>query len=161
MRSDTNYHAVNVAVAESRIEPGVMDFRRRIKIGMTDFQVESNGAQGDATIHQTFSFDLAAEIRALQAEPSPVVGRSTRTLVSLPALRVLLVAMKAGARWDEHVAPGRITVQMLVGRIRLSAARRRIEMPAGHLAALGTRVPHDVEAVEESVFLLTVDRDAQ
>ena len=126
---------------------------------MSDLQAGSNRTQSDATTRQTFSFDLAAEIRALQAEPFPVAGRSTRTLVSLPALRVLLVAMKAGARWDEHVAPGRITVQMLVGRIRLSAARTRIDMPAGHLAALGTRVPHDVEAVEESVFLLTVDRD--
>jgi quercetin dioxygenase-like cupin family protein len=31
-----------------------------------------------------------------------------------------------------------------------------VEVPAGHLLALDRGITHDVEAVEESVFLLTI-----
>jgi quercetin dioxygenase-like cupin family protein len=33
---------------------------------------------------------------------------------------------------------------------------REFDLPAGHLLALDAAVPHDVEALEDSAFLLTI-----
>jgi quercetin dioxygenase-like cupin family protein len=84
-------------------------------------------------------------------------GRFTRTIVEL-AGKVLLVWMRKGARWTEHQTPGRITVQTLGGSIRLHARGKVFALPERHLLALDSKVAHDVEALEESGFLLTVAR---
>ncbi len=108
---------------------------------------------------RSYGFDIAAEINALQHTPT-TKGRSTRMLVSFPQLRVLLVRMEKCSRWEEHVAPGRVTVQVLRGHIEMEVEGELVDLPAGRLAAVGTRVAHNVNALEESVFLLTVDRDS-
>jgi uncharacterized protein (DUF2249 family)/quercetin dioxygenase-like cupin family protein len=83
-------------------------------------------------------------------------GRSTRTLVNLPNLRVIQIALRQGARLAEHRAPGQITIHTLGGKLRLHVAGATLELPAGELLPLERAVPHDVEALEESVFLLTI-----
>ena len=45
---------------------------------------------------------------------------------------------------------------MLSGRIRLQLLGNTIELGASHLLALDRDIQHDVEAIEESVFLLTL-----
>jgi quercetin dioxygenase-like cupin family protein len=40
--------------------------------------------------------------------------------------------------------------------MRLHVPERTVELTPGNLLVLDTEVPHDVEAVEESAFLLTV-----
>jgi quercetin dioxygenase-like cupin family protein len=58
---------------------------------------------------------------------------------------------------DEHRAEARISIQGLVGKIRLHLpGRAPVELSAGQLLALDCGMPHDVEALEESAFLLTV-----
>lgn len=103
-------------------------------------------------------FDLAEEARLQRQEKSWLrgTGRGSRTLVKHPDLRVVLISMKAHTRMHEHVAAGRISVQTLSGHIRLQLPDQAVDLPAGHLLALDQCVPHDVEAVEESVFLLTL-----
>jgi len=103
-------------------------------------------------------FDLAAEIEHLRREESwqRGTGRSSRTLVKQPDFRIVLVAMKAATEMKEHRADGRISIQTIVGRVRLKLPQKTVEVPAGHLLVLDRRITHDVEAVEESVFLLTV-----
>jgi quercetin dioxygenase-like cupin family protein len=108
------------------------------------------------TAQETF-FDLAAideELRkgdAYQRE-----GHTARTLVRRPDLRVVLVVMKAGARIAEHHADETATVQALRGSIRLRLPDRAAELTAGSLLVLERGVKHDVEAVAESAFLLTL-----
>jgi quercetin dioxygenase-like cupin family protein len=85
-------------------------------------------------------------------------GRFTRTIVEFAGIKVLLVWMRKGARWTEHQTPRRITVQTLGGSIRLHARGKVFALPERHLLALDSKVAHDVEALEESVFLLTVAR---
>jgi quercetin dioxygenase-like cupin family protein len=46
----------------------------------------------------------------------------------------------------------------LTGSMRLHARGKVFALPEGHLLALDSNVAHDVEALEESVFLLTVAR---
>lgn len=103
-------------------------------------------------------FDLAAELDQLHRDESwqNPTGRSSKTLVKYPDLRIVLIAMKANTRMHEHTAAGRISVHTLDGHIRLHLPERVVDLPARHLLALDQCVPHDVEAAEDSAFLLTL-----
>jgi quercetin dioxygenase-like cupin family protein len=68
----------------------------------------------------------------------------------------VLIAMKANTRMREHTAAPRISVHSLNGHIRLHLPGRVEDLPARHLLALDQCVPHDVEAIEDSAFLLTL-----
>jgi quercetin dioxygenase-like cupin family protein len=68
----------------------------------------------------------------------------------------VLIAMKANTRIHEHTAPGRISVHSLNGHIRIHLPEQVVDLPVGHLLALDQCVPHDVEAFEDSAFLLTL-----
>ena len=103
-------------------------------------------------------FDLAAELDQLHRDESwrNPTGRSSKTLVKHPDLRIVLIAMKANTRMHEHTAAGRISVHSLNGHIRLHLPERVMDLPAGKLLVLDQCVPHDVEATEDSAFLLTL-----
>jgi quercetin dioxygenase-like cupin family protein len=49
----------------------------------------------------------------------------------------------------------------VVGHIQVRAQGRSFELRAGGLLALGQGVPHEVEAVDESAFLLTIARPSE
>ena len=103
-------------------------------------------------------FDLAGELDRLHRDESWLhpTGRSSKTLVKYSDLRIVLIAMKANTRMQEHTAAGRISVHSLNGHIRLHLPERVVDLPAGHLLVLDQCVPHDVEATEDSAFLLTL-----
>jgi len=102
-------------------------------------------------------FDLASELNQLHRDESwlQTTGRSSKTLVKYPDLRIVLIAMKANTRMHEHTAASRISVHALNGHIRLHLPEGAVNLPAGHLLALDQCLPHDVEATEDSAFLLT------
>ncbi|HEY6385486.1 MAG TPA: hypothetical protein VIX91_07375 [Candidatus Acidoferrum sp.] len=83
-------------------------------------------------------------------------GRNSKTLVKHPDFRVVLTALKSNARLHEHKAAGRISVQAIAGHIRMHVQEKAIDLPAGHMLALERALPHDVEALEDSAFLLTI-----
>ncbi len=101
-------------------------------------------------------FDLARELDQLRLEPEWQSGHNARTLAKYDDLRIVLAALKAGARLPEHHADGRISVHVLTGHIKVRAAGRTFDLTAGRLLALERALPHEVEALEESAFLLTI-----
>jgi quercetin dioxygenase-like cupin family protein len=101
-------------------------------------------------------FDLARELEQLHHEPGWSSGQNAKTLVKYDDLRVVLIALKPHARLPEHETEGRIAIQMVAGRIRVRAQGRTFDLPMGRLLALDQGLPHDVEALEESAFLLTI-----
>jgi quercetin dioxygenase-like cupin family protein len=101
-------------------------------------------------------FDLDRELELLHREAEWSNGHNARTLAKYPDLRVVLIALQKGARLPEHAAGGRISMQTLRGEIRVAALGRTFRLPVGGLLTLDPKVPHDVEALEESAFLLTV-----
>jgi quercetin dioxygenase-like cupin family protein len=105
-----------------------------------------------------FQFDVASEFDQLRRDESWLhpTGRSSKTLVKYPDLRIVLIAMKANTRMHEHTAAGRISVHSLYGRIHVHLPKQVVDLPAGHLLVLDQCVPHDVEALEDSAFLLTL-----
>ena len=102
-------------------------------------------------------FDLAAETEQLaEEEPWRKIGRNAMTLVKQPDLRIVLCRMRSGTRIEEHTADGRTSIHTLSGRLRLHLGSETVDVPAGHLLMLDRGEPHDVEALEESHFLLTM-----
>jgi len=101
-------------------------------------------------------FDLPAEIDRLRAETTWKKGQNAKTLVKYDDFRVVLTALQAAARMPEHKTEGRISVHVLSGHIHIRAAGRTFSLRSGSLLTLDHGVPHDVEALEESAFLLTI-----
>lgn len=103
-------------------------------------------------------FDISHEITQLRLEDSwqRGIGRSSKTLVKHPDFRIVLTLMKPQSLMHEHRTDARISIQAVMGKIKLHLRQRTVELSAGQLLALDSGVPHDVEAEEESAFLLTV-----
>jgi|SRR6185437_360787 len=101
-------------------------------------------------------FDLKREIKQLRSEGRWQSGHTAKTLAKYRDLRVVLVAMKQGGRLDKHRTEGRISVHALDGRIRFSTAERSVELVAGQVLTLEHDIPHDVDAIIDSAFLLTI-----
>lgn len=106
-------------------------------------------------------FDIAGELQQLHGEAGWQSGQNAKTLVKYDGLRIVLVALKARSRIPEHHTEGQISIQTVVGRIRVRAQGRSFELRSGGLLALDQGLPHDVEAVEESAFLLTIARPSE
>lgn len=101
-------------------------------------------------------FDLPAEIDRLRSETTWDSGQNSRTLVKYEDLRVVLIVLQTHSRMAEHKSEGRISVHVVSGHIQLKAAGRTFNLRPGGLLTLDRAVPHDVEALEESAFLLTI-----
>lgn len=109
-------------------------------------------------------FDFAKIDAEMRGEPAYLRdGHTARALVREADLRVMLIAMKAGSRIAKHVANETISIQTLAGCLRLQLPRlarqhedRFVEVPVGQLLVLERGTEHDVEAIGDSGFLLTL-----
>lgn len=70
-------------------------------------------------------------------------------------LRQTVLALAAGRGLDEHENPGEATLQVLCGRVRLSAGEESWRGAAGDFVVIPSR-RHSLEAIEDSAVLLTV-----
>jgi quercetin dioxygenase-like cupin family protein len=84
-------------------------------------------------------------------------GRSAHTVYGghEHSLRQTLIALAAGRGLDEHEAPEEATLQVLLGRVRLSDGTSHWEGSAGDLIVV-PHARHAVEALEDSAVVLTV-----
>jgi quercetin dioxygenase-like cupin family protein len=119
-----------------------------------DQHVEGKSRRLDAPM---LRLDLAKELEELrQGALFRANDHNAKTLVKHPDLRVILMAFKSGATLSQHHTVGRLTLQTLEGRVRLTLESERIELSEGVLLALGPSISHDLEAVEPSAVLLTI-----
>jgi quercetin dioxygenase-like cupin family protein len=101
-------------------------------------------------------FDLKSELEQLHEETEWANGQNARTLVKFDDFRVVLVALRARARVPGHQTKGRISIHTVAGHIIVRAEGRTFDLPGGALLALDHNLPHEVEAVDDSAFLLTI-----
>ena len=101
-------------------------------------------------------FDLARELRQLNNEPERDSGQNARTLVKFGDLRVIFIALKRGSAMPGHHAKGSTSIHVVAGHIIVRADGRTFNLHDGGLLALDQNVLHDVTAVHDSAFLLTV-----
>jgi hypothetical protein len=99
---------------------------------LANHQFPNNSSQGVAVPTQPIQISLDDETEALRNNPEWLSGIARKNLIHHPDFQMTLRRMKPNTRIPDHYNPGRICVQILFG--------------------------HDVEAIEESAFLLTVAR---
>jgi len=71
------------------------------------------------------------------------------------ALRQTLIALTAGSGLAEHNSPGEATLQVLRGRVRLTADGDSAEAEAGGFLVIPSQ-RHSLDALDDSAVLLTV-----
>jgi quercetin dioxygenase-like cupin family protein len=109
-------------------------------------------ATGGPILH----FDLLKEPGELRREAFWSRGRNAKTLAKHGDVRVVLTVMKAGEELRQHHAHGTVLIQLLQGRVTTSVLDRILELSPGHLLVLDPNLPHNVQAIEDSVVLLTI-----
>lgn len=99
--------------------------------------------------------DMAAEL--LTAARDAAHGRSAKGIVGGHGhlLRQVVMALTAGNALAEHDSPDEATLHVLQGRVVLTAGDVSWEGAAGDLLVI-PRERHDLKAVEDAVFILTV-----
>ncbi|MFP4634225.1 MAG: LuxR family transcriptional regulator [Nitriliruptoraceae bacterium] len=107
--------------------------------------------------------DLEAVADELLREAEALASRrSARTLTpgAGVALKQTLLALKAGERLQDHVAPGPTTLLGVSGTAVLSDDEQRVTLTKGVWIPCPTG-PHSLEAVSDAVVLITVVPDPQ
>jgi quercetin dioxygenase-like cupin family protein len=117
----------------------------------------TEGFADDGTVLKDLAqFDLAREMAdSEQKKPWPM-GHYARTLFKKPDFRMVLISMEKGSILKEHHADGTISVQVLKGAIRFTIQGEAHEVPANAVLTLGASIKHQVEALDEAAFLLTI-----
>lgn len=116
----------------------------------------TEGFADDGTMLKDFAlFNLTQEIDSEQKKPWPM-GRFARTLFKTADFRMVLILMEKGSILKEHHADGTISVQVLKGSIRFAAKGETHTLQPNMVVTLGASIKHEVEALEDSGFLLTI-----
>lgn len=102
------------------------------------------------------SLSIIDEVARLKAKPEwSSQDRLAVSLVKDDSLNILLMVLKKGARLAEHRTRGPIAVQVLSGSVHFSAGSKGAELSSGSIAALDRNIVHELEALDESVVVLT------
>jgi len=80
----------------------------------------------------------------------------SRTVLRAEGARVVLFAFDAGQELTEHTAAVPVLIQVLDGRLRIGAQGEQVELLPGALVHLGTRVAHEVHALEPTRMVLVM-----
>jgi quercetin dioxygenase-like cupin family protein len=93
----------------------------------------------------------------LEAARRSSAGRAAHTAVGghEHVMRQTVIALLSGRSLSEHVNPGEASVHVLRGRVRLVAGDTSWDGRQGDLIVVPPS-PHSLEALEDSVVLLTV-----
>ncbi len=101
--------------------------------------------------------DLPEFIKQLKQEPT--WETSTQNSISIyksTDLTIILIGMHPGGEMKKHTAKGNITVQVIEGFINFTTDTQNVALNKGQMIALHANIPHNVSAVSESFFLLTM-----
>jgi len=96
------------------------------------------------------AFDLRALTQFQQNEPF------VRVLSDIGTARVVLIAFEAGQYLKEHSTSSQALVQVLRGRITLTAGDASVDGAAGTLLQLEANVRHSISAKTRAVVVITM-----
>lgn len=102
---------------------------------------------------RTLADDLLAQAAGAHS------GRATQALHAAPRgiLTQVVLALMSGQTLSEHENPGEAFLQVLRGRVRLSAGEEQWELSEGDLLAI-PQSRHALDALEDAVVVLTLAR---
>ena len=106
-------------------------------------------------------FDLPAILADLKREITWRTGRRNAvTLLKQPGLRLVLVALKAGAEVADHQTDTPVILQGLEGRAAVRMDGDEHVLTAGQVLTMRPGLTHAVHAQSEAAFLLTLASEA-
>jgi quercetin dioxygenase-like cupin family protein len=114
--------------------------------------------EGDRAMDATLvTIDLPLFIKRIKQESTwKDSDRNAITVFKTNGMRLVLIALHAGAAMKTHTADGIISIQVIDGRMKFNADNRSVELNTGQMLALHKGIPHSVLAIEETIFLLTL-----
>jgi quercetin dioxygenase-like cupin family protein len=120
---------------------------------------ESTGLRPEGTrlMDALVSMDIPEFIKQLKSEATwENSDRNAITVFKTNGMRIVLIALHEDALLKKHTADGIISVQVLEGEIIFSTDGQSVLIKKGQMIALHKELPHNVKAIKESVFLLTL-----
>ena len=112
----------------------------------------ADGTMVDRMAH----FDLNHEIADAATRKPWAAGHYAKTLFKKHDFRVVLITMEPGAHMKEHHADGTTSIHVLKGQVRVTLHGQSHDLHVGNLLTLAASIRHDVEAVGDAAFLLTI-----
>lgn len=82
--------------------------------------------------------------------------RNAITIFKTDGFRIVLIALHKAAFLEEHNAKGKISVQVFEGEIKFNTVNDSNTLRKNEMIVLHKGLNHSVEAIKESVFLLTL-----
>lgn len=82
--------------------------------------------------------------------------RNAITVFKSDAMRIVMIGLHKDAELPEHKADGIISVQLIQGHIAFRTANDEQKLTEGDMITLHEKIPHSVQAMEDSIFLLTM-----
>lgn len=127
---------------------------------MTPLEIVSDDAPtapGHGRPASAGSFALSQEIDGLRNGPQyRTSGHAARTLFKRPELRVVLIVLRRNAELKQHRTNQPVTIQTLMGRIGVALPDGGLVQDIGGLLVIEPGVAHDVRALTDSAFLLSI-----
>jgi len=125
---------------------------------MTMISTSPSGSSAPRPDDPFISVDVPFELARLRASPAyEAEGHAGRTLTKYPELRAVLETAKAGVRLPLHETAEQLTLQVLVGQLRVWMAHgENVDLSEGSFAAVDAGRVHEIESLEDSAFLLTL-----
>lgn len=103
------------------------------------------------------SIDIPEFTKQLKSEVTwQTSDRNAITVYKTNGLRIVLIALHEDTFMQEHATDGIISIQVLEGEINFRTDNESIILKNGEMIALHEGINHSVEAIKESVFLLTL-----
>lgn len=107
-------------------------------------------------------FSINEEVEKLRNEPAWLKGdRNAVTLQKDSNLRVVLTSLRKGTTLHEHKVVGPITLFVLSGKLNFIVGLEKVSVGANEFIVLEKAIPHNVEALEDVAFILTLIRPQQ
>jgi len=113
--------------------------------------------KADGNMSDDFAqFDLLHEVADSEKKKPWQSGHYAKTLFKKSDFRAVLITMEKSSKLKEHHTDGTISVQVIKGQILFTVQGRAHTLATGSLFTLGPSIKHEVEATQDSAFLLTI-----
>ncbi|MBN2721815.1 MAG: cupin domain-containing protein [Campylobacterales bacterium] len=80
-------------------------------------------------------------------------------MLETPTSKEIRICMAKGNIMKEHTAPGAITIMVLSGEVNIGSNDKNITVQDGEMIYFDAKVPHSLEAKEESIIRLTLSKN--
>ena len=102
-------------------------------------------------------FDLPVEVAKMKQECNWIDGKHNAiTLMKSENITMVLIAMQQGHDMKLHQAKGPLIINIIEGKLMFTAEEEPVLLHKDQVLSLHENIKHELFAVEETIFLLTV-----